>query len=102
MFVRDAKCRLRENNKTRTVGRSFSDQTHYMLKIFSRKPDRCLYVINKSRPEQNFNSKLKIKEIVEENKLLHDYENAIIVFDDSLGTSSNKFMNQLFIRGRCN
>ena len=41
-----------------------------------------------SRRVSNF--KIKIKEINEEIKLLNEYENAILVFDEFLGTSRGK------------
>ena len=56
-----------------------------MLKILSRMIDRDIYTITKSPPEQYTNSKSKIKEIGDEIKPLNEYENGIIVFDDSLG-----------------
>ena len=54
-----------------------------MLEIFSRiQPDRYIYIIIKSPPEQFSNSKIEIKEIKEEIIPLNEYEIAIIVFDD--------------------
>ena len=55
-----------------------------MLKILSRIPERDFYIITKSPPEQYSNSKFKIKEISDELKPLSEYENAIIVFDDTV------------------
>ena len=51
------------NNNTRTllVGPSFSGKTYLMLKILSRMPNRDIYIITKSPPEQYTNSKIKIK-----------------------------------------
>ena len=72
-----------------------------MLKIFSRIPDRGIYIFTKSPPEQN-STEVKNKEIGEETKPLNEYENAIIVFDNISGTSNNKFNDQFFIRGRHN
>ena len=56
-----------------------------MLRFLSRLPDRDICVITKSSPEQYSNSKIKIKEIGEEIKPINEYENAIIVFDDTIG-----------------
>ena len=84
------------------VGPSFSSKTYLMLKILSRTPDRDIYIITKSPPEQYSNSKIKNKEIGEELKPLNEYENAIIVFDDILGSSNSKYTDQYFIRSRCN
>ena len=71
-----------------------------MLKIFSRISNRDLYIITKSPPEQYSNSKIKIKERSDE--IICEYENAIIVFDDNLGSSKSMFVDQNFIRGRHN
>ena len=71
-----------------------------MLKILSRKPDRDIYIITKSPPDQYFNSKIKFKEKSDEIKPLNKYENGIIVFDDILGSSNSRFIDQFFIRGR--
>ena len=73
-----------------------------MLKILSRIPNRGIYIITKSPPEQCTNSKIRIKEISDEIKHLNEYENGIIVFDDILGSSNSKFRDQFFIRGRHN
>ena len=40
------------NNRTLLVGCSFSGKTYLMLKILSRIPDRDIYIITKSPPEQ--------------------------------------------------
>ena len=90
------------NNRTLLVGPSFSGKTYLMLKILSRMPDRDIYIITKSPPEQYTNSKIKIKEITDEIKPLNEYENGIIVFDDILGSSNSRFIDQFFIRGRHN
>ena len=90
------------NNRTLLVGPSFSGKTYLMLKIFSRKPDRDIYIITESPPEQCSNSKIKVKEISDEIKPLREYENAIIVFDDILRSSNSRFVDQFFIRGRHN
>ena len=67
-----------------------------MLKIVSRISDRDIYIITKSPTEQYTNSKIKIKEISDEIKPLNEYENGIIVFDDILGSSNSKFIDQFF------
>ena len=90
------------NNRTILVGPSFSGKTYLMLKIISRMPDRDIYIITKSPPEQYTNSKNKIKELSVEIKPLNEYENGIIVFDDILGSSNSRFIKQFFIRGRHN
>ena len=90
------------NNRTLFVGSSFSGKTYLMLKILSRMIDRDIYIITKSPPEQYSNSKNKIKEISDEIKPLNEYENGIIVFDDILGSSNSRFIDQFFIRGRHN
>ena len=73
-----------------------------MLKILSRMIDRDFYIITKSPPEQYTNSKIKVKEISDEIKPLSEYENGIIVFDDILGSSNSRFIDQFFVRGRHN
>ena len=90
------------NNRTLLVGPSFSGKTYLMLKILSRISDRDFYIITKSPPEQYWNSKIKIKEINDEIKPLNEYENGIIVFDDILGSSNSRLIDQFFIRGRHN
>ena len=73
-----------------------------MLKILSRISDRDIYIITKSPPEQYTNSKNKTKEISDEIKPLNEYEIGITVFDDILGSSNSRFIDQFFIRGRHN
>ena len=90
------------NNRTLLVGPPFSGKTYLMLKILSRMIDRDIYIITKSPPEQYTNSQIKIKEISDEIKPLNEYENGIIVFDDILGSSKSRFIDQFFIRGRHN
>ena len=90
------------NNRTLLVGPSFSGKTYLMLKILSRLSDRDIYINTTSPPEQYINSTIKIKEITDEIKPLNEYENGIIVFDDILGSSNSRFIDQLFIRGRHN
>ena len=71
-----------------------------MLKTLSRIPDRDIYIITKSPPEQYTNFKIKIKETSDENKPLNEYESGIIVFDDILGSSNSRNKDQFFFRGR--
>ena len=73
-----------------------------MLKTFSRIPDRDIYITTKLPPEQYTNSKNKNKEIGDEIKTLNEYENGIIVFDDFVGSSSSRFIDQFFNKGRHN
>ena len=65
-------------------------------------PDRDIYVITKSPIEEYSHSKIKIKNISEEIKLLNEHENAIIFFDDILGSTNSKYIDQFFIRGKYN
>ena len=90
------------NNRTILVVPSFSGKTYLMLKFLSRIPYRDTFIITKSSPEQYFNSKIKIKEISDENKSLNEYENGVVVFDDVLGSSNSRILDQFFIRGRHN
>ena len=90
------------NNRTLLVGPSFSGKTYLILKILSRILNRDIYIITKSPPEQYTNSKIKIKEISDEIKPLNEYENGIIVFNDVLGSTNSRFIDQFFIRGRHN
>ena len=90
------------NIRTILVGPSFSVKTYLMLKILSRKPDRDTYIITKSPPEQYSKSKIRIKEISEEIQPLNEYENAIMIFDDNLGSTKRRYIDQFFIRGRHN
>ena len=94
--------KFENNNRTLSVGPSFPGKTYLMIKILSRISDRDIYIITKSPPEQYTNSKIKINEISDEIKPLNEYENGIIVFDDILGSSNSKFIDQFFIRGRHN
>ena len=88
------------NNRRLLVGVSFADKSNLMLKILSRLPRRDVYNITKSSPEQYSNTKIKIKEIAEENKPLSEYENDIRVLDDILGSSNRRYEDQFFERGR--
>ena len=90
------------NNRTLLVGPSFSGKTYLMLKFLSRIPDRDFCIITKSPTEQYTKSKIKIKEISDENKPLKEYENGIVGFDDILGSSNSRFIDRFFIRGRHN
>ena len=94
--------KFEKNNRTLLVGPYFSGKTYLMLKILSRISDRDIYIITKSPPEQYSNSKIKIKEISDEIKPLNEYENGVIVFNDVLGSSNSRFIDQFFIRGRHN
>ena len=68
-----------------------------MLKILSRMPpERIICIITKSPPEQYSNSKIKMKEISDEIKPLNEYENAVIVSDDVLGSSNSKKFRSVF------
>ena len=82
------------------VGPSFSGKTYLTVKNLSRKPNRDTYIITKSPPEQYSNSKIKNKEISDEIKPLSEDEIGIIVFDDILGSSNSKPLDQFFISGR--
>ena len=73
-----------------------------MLKILSRIPNRDIYIITKSPPEQYSNSKIKFKETSDEIKPQNEYENGVIVFDDVLVSWNSREMDQYFIRGRHN
>ena len=84
------------NNRTLLVGPFFSGKTYLMFNFFSRKPNRDFYRITKSPPEQYSNSKIKIKEISDEIKSLNEYENGVILFDDVLGSSNSRFIDQFF------
>ena len=88
------------NNPTLLFGPSFSGKTYLMLKTLSRIPNRDIYIVTKSHPEQYSNSEIKNKELSEEIKSLKEYENGVIVFDDVLSSSNSRFIDQFFIRGR--
>ena len=94
---KNANVNTHKNNRTLLVGRSFSGKTYLMLKTVSRMPDQDIYIINKSPPEQYLNSETKFKEIGDEIKPLNEYENAIIVFDDILGSSNSRDEDRFFI-----
>ena len=90
------------NNRTLLVGSSFSGKTYLMLKFFSRIPDRDIYIITKSPPEQYTNSEIKIKEISDEIKPVNENEKGILVSENIFGSSNSIFIDQFFIRGRHN
>ena len=56
------------------------------------------YKITISTPEHYNNSKIKTKELGEENRPQNDYKTANIVFDDVLVSWKAKYINQFFIR----
>ena len=62
--------------------------------------NRDNYIIIKSPAEHICKYKIKIKEIGEEIISVGEYENRILVFDDTLSTSNSKYIDQNFIRGR--
>ena len=77
-----------QNNRTFIVRPSFSIKTHLIMKTPSRILDQSFYKNTKSPPEQN--SKTKIRKIVEKKIPINEYETAIVVVDDILGTSNSK------------
>ena len=68
-----------------------------MLRILSRMPNRGVYKITKSPTDKNSNSRIKIKEITIEIKPLNECENAMIVFDNHLGSTSSRDIDQFFL-----
>ena len=90
------------NNRTLLVGSSFLVKLIFCLNFFSRMPNRDFYIITKSPPEQYSNFKIKTKETGEKINRLSEYENAIIVFDEILGTLNSKYKDEFFITGRHN
>ena len=74
------------DRSTFLVGPSISGKIYLILKTLSRIINRDIHIITKSLPEHYSNSRIKNKEI-EEIKPLNAYKNAIIVFDDILGSS---------------
>ena len=101
-FVLEKPSMTAKNNRTLIVGRSFLGKTHLMLKFLSQMSDRDFYTINKSPSEQYANSEIKIKGIGEEKEPLNEYESAIIVFDEILGSSDCRYKEQIFTRGQHN
>ena len=91
------------DNRTGSVGPFFSGKTYLMLKTLSQiPPDQDIYIINNSPSEQFINSKIKITEISNKIKPLNEYQNAIIGFDDLLGSTNSRDIDEYFIRGRHN
>ena len=88
------------NNRTLAFRPSFSGKTYHMLKSLSRMPDRDIYIITKSPPEQYSNSKRKIIKIREEIKPLSENENPIMVFVDISCSRKSNQKNQFFLRSR--
>ena len=85
------------------VGPSFLGKTYLKMKVHSRlTADGDIFIITKSTPEQYSTSEIKFNEIGEKSKPLNEYENASIVFDDVLGSSNSRDIDQFFIRGRHN
>ena len=89
-----------KKNRTLLVGPSFSGKTYPMLKILSRISNQGFYIVTKSHTEHYSDSKIKSKGKGEEIKTLSEYENALIVFDDILGSSTSNYIDQFFIRCR--
>ena len=87
------------NNRTLLFGPSFWGKTQLMLKILSRITHQDMYIVTRSTPDQYSYTKINIKEISEEIKPLNENENAIIVFDDLLGASNSRYIDEFFIRG---
>ena len=69
-----------------------------MLK--SRIPIRDNYKVTKPPAERRSNSKIKVKEISRKIKPLSEHEIKVIVFDDILGSSNSKHIDQFFKKGR--
>ena len=86
---------------TLLAGPSFLGKT-LLLRFFSRLTDRDVYIFTKLTPEQYSKSQIKLKEVREEMKPLIAYENAVIVFDVILGTTTSEFIDQFFKGGRHN
>ena len=67
-------------NRTLLVGPIFRGKIYLLLKMFSRLPDREIYIITKSSAEQYSNPKIKNMKLGEEVRPLSEDDNAIIVF----------------------
>ena len=65
-----------------------------MLKILSRMPNQDVHIVTKLPPGKYSTSKIEIREIGEQIRHLREYENAIIVFDDILGSSISRVIDQ--------
>ena len=83
---------------TLLVGPPFSGKTYLMLKLLSPIANLDSYTISKSRPEQYTKSKIKIKETNEEIKPLKEFKKAVIVFDETLGSSNSRYIDQFLKR----
>jgi len=88
--------------RTLFVGHRFSGKTYLMLKIHSRLLNQEIDIFTKSPPEHYFNSKIEYKQIGEEIEPLSEYEKAIIVFEDFLGSTNSRCIYQCSIKGRHN
>ena len=77
---------IKNNDRTLSVGPSFSGNAYLMLKILSRIPNQDICIITKSPPEEYSQTKIKIKEIGEEIKAINEYEKAVKFFDDTFGS----------------
>ena len=86
------------NGRSLIVGPSFSVKTCFMFIILSRILNWGIYIFTKSPLEHYSNSKIKIKEIGEVIRVLNHFEYDIIFFDDVLGSSNCKYIDQFFMR----
>ena len=73
-----------------------------MLKILPRMSNRVNIIITQSSLEHYSNSKIIIRELGDKIIPLSDYENAIPVFEHTLGSTKSRYIHQFFIRGRYN
>ena len=75
-----------------------------MLKFLPRIPERHVYLITKSTPEQYSNSRSKIKEIGDFLNLRTNMKklSQVTVFDDILGSLKSRYIDHFSIRGRHN
>ena len=87
---------ISDNNRTLLAGPSFCGKTCLMIKILSRIPDRDVFKITKSPPEQYSTSKIKIKEIGDEIQPVNEYENAILVFNDFFRLIKQQIYRSIF------
>ena len=85
-----------KNTRALLVEPSFSGKTFLMLKILSQMPDRGIYIFTNTPPEPYSNFKINIEEIGGNIKPLSEYESAIIVFDNFLGSSNSRNKDQFF------
>ena len=91
-----------DNSRTLLVGPGLLSKTYLMLSFSSRISNRNVYIFTKSPPEQNSFPEIQITEVGEEIKPLNEYENAIIVFDDILGSTNSGDVDQFLKRCRHN